>query len=290
MNLGKEFQKYAISDHNVSSSTLNYYEKHIENSMTPYILEERELRATQMDIFSRLMMDRVLWVAGPVNDGMSTVVQAQLMFLDSVENKDITMHIDSPGGSVKSGLSMVDEARFVKSYDTKVNDAETKKEIKKIYPKAKFFIGKSSHFFGELEPNLFFKAYYAKEIEYDTGEAIKGDFKITSVYSKKGSNYVELMKESLVTEAKKFKPGDMWSSDFDYEGMLKYGLKVNEKTPIKMLNKLFDSATDVNYHTPFRNLGIAIDWIEDGDKAGAKDYIKNFHDDIKTEMKNQGIK
>ena len=95
--------------------------------------------------------------------------------------------------------------------------------------------------------------------------------------------------ESL-TEAKKFKPGDMWSSDFDYEGMLKYGLKVNEKTPIKMLNKLFDSATDVNYHTPFRNLGIAIDWIEDGDKKGAKDYIKNFHDDIKKEMKDQGIK
>ena len=184
----------------------------------------------------------------------------------------------------------MNEAKFVSSYDTEVNDAETKKEIKKIYPNAKFFIGKHSHFFGELEPNLFFKAYYAKEIEYDTGEAIKGDFKITSVYSKKGSNYVELMKESLVTEAKKFKPGDKWSSDFDYEGMLKYALKVNEKTPIKMLNKLFDSATDVNYHTPFRNLGIAIDWIEDGDKKGAKDYIKNFHDDIKEEMKDQGIK
>ena len=95
--------------------------------------------------------------------------------------------------------------------------------------------------------------------------------------------------ESL-TEAKKFKPGDKWSSDFDYDGMLKYALKVNEKTPIKMLNKLFDSATDVNYHTPFRNLGIAIDWIEDGDKEGATDYIKNFHDDIKKEMKDQGIK
>ena len=115
MNYGKEFKKYAMSDHNVSSSKMDYYEKHIENSMTPYILEERELRATQMDIFSRLMMDRVLWVAGPVNDGMSTVVQAQLMFLDSVENKDITMHIDSPGGSVKSGLSMVDVMDYIKS-------------------------------------------------------------------------------------------------------------------------------------------------------------------------------
>ena len=121
MNYGKEFQKYAMSDHNVSSSKLNYYEKQIENSMTPYILEEREMRATQIDIFSRLMMDRLLWVAGPVNDGMSTIVQAQLMFLDSVEKKDITMHIDSPGGSVKSGLSMVDVMDYIKSDIRTVN-------------------------------------------------------------------------------------------------------------------------------------------------------------------------
>lgn len=102
------------------------------------------------------------------------------------------------------------------------------------------------------------------------------------------ANYwgLDPVKESL-NEAKKFKPGDKWSNDFDYDGMLKYALKVNEKTPIKMLNKLFDSATDVNYHTPFANLGIAIDWIEDGDKEGAKDYIKNFHEDIKKEIKNQ---
>ena len=95
----------------------------------------------------------------------------------------------------------VNEARFVKSYDTKVNDAETKKDVSKIYPKAKFFVGKLSHFFGELEPNLFFKAYYAKYYKEDTGKSIKGDFKITSIYSKKGSKYVELLKESL-NEAK----------------------------------------------------------------------------------------
>ena len=121
MNYGKEFQKYAMSDHNVSSSKLDYYEKQIENSMTPYILEEREMRATQIDIFSRLMADRLLWVAGPVNDRMSTIVQAQLMFLDSVEKKDITMHIDSPGGSVKSGLSMVDVMDYIKSDIRTVN-------------------------------------------------------------------------------------------------------------------------------------------------------------------------
>jgi len=113
MNYSNEFKKYAMSDHNVSSSRMDYYNKQIENSMTPYILEERELRATQMDIFSRLMMDRLLWVAGPVNDNMSTIVQAQLMFLDTTSGGDITMHIDSPGGSVKSGLSMVDVMEYI---------------------------------------------------------------------------------------------------------------------------------------------------------------------------------
>jgi ATP-dependent Clp protease protease subunit len=115
MNYNNEFRKYAMSDHNVSSSNMDYYQKQIEASMTPYILEERELRVTQMDIFSRLMRDRILWVAGPVNDNMSTVVQAQLMFLDNVSKEDITMHIDSPGGSVKSGLSMVDVMEYIKS-------------------------------------------------------------------------------------------------------------------------------------------------------------------------------
>jgi ATP-dependent Clp protease protease subunit len=113
MNLEKEFQKYAMSDHGISSLTMHHYGKHIQSSLTPYILEERELRATQIDIFSRLMMDRLLWVAGPVNDAMSTVVQAQLMFLDSIDNRDITMHIDSPGGSVKSGLSIVDVMEYI---------------------------------------------------------------------------------------------------------------------------------------------------------------------------------
>ena len=115
MDYNKEFQKYAMSDHNVSSLKMHYYQKQVESSMTPYILEERELRATQMDIFSRLMMDRLLWVAGPVNDQMSTVVQARLMFLDTTSDSDITMHIDSPGGSVKSGLSMVDVMDYIKS-------------------------------------------------------------------------------------------------------------------------------------------------------------------------------
>ena len=104
-----EFEKYATGHLKVPSLDLYDY----KNSMTPYILEEREMRATQMDIFSRLMMDRILWCAGEVNDRMSTIVQAQLMFLNSVEKKDITIHIDSPGGSVKSGLSIVDVMEYI---------------------------------------------------------------------------------------------------------------------------------------------------------------------------------
>ena len=120
MDFGKDFKKYALSE-GISSMNMHYFEQNLENSMTPYILEEREMRVTQMDIFSRLMRDRILWVAGVVNDNMSTVVQAQLMYLDSVEKRDITMHVDSPGGSVKSGLSMVDVMRYIKSDVATIN-------------------------------------------------------------------------------------------------------------------------------------------------------------------------
>lgn len=113
MDITKDFQNYYVKHLGKGSLDLHYFGSQIESSMTPYILEEREMRVTQMDIFSRLMRDRLLWVAGPVNDNMSTVVQAQLMFLDSTDKTDITMHIDSPGGSVKSGLSMVDVMQYI---------------------------------------------------------------------------------------------------------------------------------------------------------------------------------
>jgi len=95
------------------------------------------------------------------------------------------------------------------------------------------------------------------------------------------------LKEGKVNEAKKFKPGDMWSNDFDYDGMLKYALTVNHKTPLKTLNKLHASATDVNYHTPFSGLGNAIDWITDdgANSSKGKDFMKQFHNDIKDEIK-----
>jgi len=93
----------------------------------------------------------------------------------------------------------VTEAKFVKDFDKEVLDAETKADITTYYPSAKFFIGKMTHFFGELEPNLFFKAYYAKYYKEDTGKKIDGDFKITSIYSEKGSKYVNLYVESADT-------------------------------------------------------------------------------------------
>lgn len=115
-----DFKKYAMSG-GISSSQLDYFNKNLENSMTPYILEEREMRVTQMDVFSRLMRDRIIWVSGVVNDSMSSIVQAQLMYLDSIEKKTITMHVDSPGGSVKSGLSMVDVMRYINSDVATIN-------------------------------------------------------------------------------------------------------------------------------------------------------------------------
>jgi ATP-dependent Clp protease protease subunit len=126
MNLTNEFKEYAIKHMGISSLDFFYWEQLQDkiygsqmmvpqSSLTPYILEERELRVTQMDIFSRLMMDRIIWLAGPVNDRMSTVVQAQLMFMDNVDTKDITLHVDTPGGSVKSGLSIVDVMNYISS-------------------------------------------------------------------------------------------------------------------------------------------------------------------------------
>ena len=110
MNIKSEFENYAVKHCGVSSLKVHDY----QNSMTPYILEEREMRVTQMDIFSRLMMERIIWCAGPVDDRMSTIVQAQLMFLDTLSDDDIIMHIDTPGGSVKSGLSIVDVMDYIK--------------------------------------------------------------------------------------------------------------------------------------------------------------------------------
>ncbi len=121
MDIRKEFNKFALSE-GISSLNMQYYNQNLENSLTPYILEEREMRVTQMDVFSRLLRDRIIWVSGVVNQHMCDVTQAQLMFLDNLDNnKDITMHINSPGGSVMYGLGMVDVMRQIKCDVATVN-------------------------------------------------------------------------------------------------------------------------------------------------------------------------
>ena len=118
MELGKEFNNYMTKHIGITPKEVSDWEKlqnSVYSSMTPMILEERELRATQMSVFDRLMMDRIIWLAGPVNDRMSTIVQAQLMFLDNIDVKDITLHVDTGGGSVKSGLSIVDVMNYISS-------------------------------------------------------------------------------------------------------------------------------------------------------------------------------
>lgn len=114
--MNNEFHKYAKKHLGIHDSIINGYQDLRaeipmipQASVTPTIIEERKLNVAAMSVFDRLMMDRVLWVAGPVDDRMAIIVQAQLLFLsDQDPKKTITMHIDSPGGSVKAGLSMVD--------------------------------------------------------------------------------------------------------------------------------------------------------------------------------------
>jgi ATP-dependent Clp protease, protease subunit len=111
MDYGKEFEKYATKHHGVSST---YYDK-IISSMTPYIIEERQLNVAQMDVFSRLMMDRIIFLGTQVNDQVANIIQAQLLFLESTDaSKDIQIYINSPGGSVYAGLGIYDTMQFIK--------------------------------------------------------------------------------------------------------------------------------------------------------------------------------
>lgn len=91
-----------------------YYDQ-IVSSMTPYIMEERQLNVAQMDVFSRLMMDRIIFLGTEVHSQMANVIQAQLLFLESVDSqKDIQIYINSPGGDVYAGLGIYDTMQFIK--------------------------------------------------------------------------------------------------------------------------------------------------------------------------------
>lgn len=111
MDLGKEFQRYAQLDKGVSSLTM---ERYVKSSLTPYIIEERQLNVAQMDVFSRLMMDRIIFLGTGINDQVANIVQAQLLFLESADSKkDIQIYMNSPGGSVYAGLGIYDTMQVI---------------------------------------------------------------------------------------------------------------------------------------------------------------------------------
>lgn len=113
-----EFRKFAIKHQGISSTTFDSYANHINTHMptalTPYILEERPMHAQAIDVFSRLMMDRIIFLGEPINDYVANIVTAQLLFLESADrNRDIQMYLNSPGGSVYAGLGIYDTMQII---------------------------------------------------------------------------------------------------------------------------------------------------------------------------------
>jgi len=106
-----EFRKYATKHHGINSMHLDTF---IESSMTPYIIEERSLNVAQMDVFSRLMMDRIIFLGTGINDHVANIITAQLLFLESVDaKKDIQIYLNSPGGGVYAGLGIYDTMQYI---------------------------------------------------------------------------------------------------------------------------------------------------------------------------------
>lgn len=112
-----EFRKYATRHAGISSLTYDSYAAHVSNNptaLTPYIIEERPLNVASMDVFSRLMMDRIIFLGEPVNDYVANIVTAQLLFLESTDrSRDVQMYINSPGGSVYAGLGIYDTMQII---------------------------------------------------------------------------------------------------------------------------------------------------------------------------------
>ncbi|MEO8414664.1 MAG: ATP-dependent Clp protease proteolytic subunit [Ginsengibacter sp.] len=114
MNTGKEFEKYAVKHQGISSNTLQGYIKHNVTNLTPNIIEERPMNVAVMDVYSRLMMDRIIFLGYPVNDEVANIITAQLLFLESTDRtRDIQLYINSPGGGVYAGLGLYDTMQFV---------------------------------------------------------------------------------------------------------------------------------------------------------------------------------
>ena len=109
---GNEFRKYATKHIGINSMVVDHY---IESSLTPYIIEERPMNMTQMDVFSRLMMDRIIFLGTGINYQVANIINAQLLFLESVDaKKDIQIYLNSPGGSVYAGLGIYDKMQYIR--------------------------------------------------------------------------------------------------------------------------------------------------------------------------------
>ncbi|MBO7574500.1 MAG: ATP-dependent Clp protease proteolytic subunit [Bacteroidales bacterium] len=109
-----EFEKYATLGRGVNSMTLQDYRSALDAYINPTIIEERPLNVASMDVFSRLMMDRIIFLGVAINDDVANIIMAQLLFLSSTDpNKDISLYINTPGGSVSSGLAIYDTMQLV---------------------------------------------------------------------------------------------------------------------------------------------------------------------------------
>lgn len=115
IDMNNDFRKFAVQHLGMNGLAFDQYSQHISNSyLSPSIMEERQLNVTQMDVFSRLMMDRIIFLGTPIDDYTANVIQAQLLYLDSADpGKDISIYINSPGGSVYAGLGIYDTMQYI---------------------------------------------------------------------------------------------------------------------------------------------------------------------------------
>jgi ATP-dependent Clp protease protease subunit len=110
----REFHRYAQGHMGISSLSMHRFDSLFTNSLTPYIIEERQLNVASMDVFSRLMMDRIIFLGTPIDDYIANIIQAQLLFLESTDpSKDIQIYFNSPGGSVHAGLGIYDTMQYI---------------------------------------------------------------------------------------------------------------------------------------------------------------------------------
>ncbi len=110
----EEFRKFATKDRGISSTTLDRFQSAYANYISPTIIEERSMNVASMDVFSRLMMDRIIFLGVPINDYVANIIQAQLLFLESVDSeRGIQIYLNSPGGGVYAGLGIYDTMQYI---------------------------------------------------------------------------------------------------------------------------------------------------------------------------------